>query len=85
MLLFTTDQWLTSGADDVGRVPERALDRAPVFSLHFPVDQSWTRYNGLQQLSLFHHGVHCRADFDRDRPDAESGDLEPARLVRDGR
>ena len=41
------------GPRDVGCVPRRAIDRHPVCLANFPVDHSWTRYNGLQQLSYF--------------------------------
>ena len=42
-----------AGARDLGGVPGRALDRHPVCVAELSGGPSWTRYNGLQQLSYF--------------------------------
>jgi methionine sulfoxide reductase catalytic subunit len=53
ILLFATDQWRRL-VPVVWDVFPNALSTAIQYaSLNFPVDQSWTRYNGLQQLSYF--------------------------------
>jgi DMSO/TMAO reductase YedYZ molybdopterin-dependent catalytic subunit/thiosulfate reductase cytochrome b subunit len=53
VLLFTTDQWrrLVPLTWDV--FPAALSTTIQYASLNFPADQSWTRYNGLQQLSYF--------------------------------
>lgn len=53
VLLFTTDQWrrLVPLTWDV--FPAALSTSIQYASLNFPVDYSWTRYNGLQQLSYF--------------------------------
>ena len=52
-LLFSTDQWrrLVPLTWDV--FPAALSTAIQYASLNFPVDHSWTRYNGLQQLSYF--------------------------------
>jgi len=52
-LLFATDQWrrLVPMTWDV--FPGALSTAIQYASLNFPVDHSWTRYNGLQQLSYF--------------------------------
>lgn len=53
ILLFATDQWrrLVPLTWDV--FPNALSTAIQYASLNFPVDQGWTRYNGLQQLSYF--------------------------------
>jgi DMSO/TMAO reductase YedYZ molybdopterin-dependent catalytic subunit/thiosulfate reductase cytochrome b subunit len=53
VLLFATDQWqrLVPLTWDV--FPDALSTAVQYASLDFPVDHSWTRYNGLQQLSYF--------------------------------
>ena len=53
VLLFSTDQWrrLVPLTWDV--FPAALSTSIQYASLDFPVDHSWTRYNGLQQLSYF--------------------------------
>ena len=53
VLLFSTDQWrrLVPMTWDV--FPAALSTAIQYASLNFPVDHSWTRYNGLQQLSYF--------------------------------
>ncbi|VTU45842.1 Sulfoxide reductase catalytic subunit YedY precursor (plasmid) [Variovorax sp. SRS16] len=52
-LLFSTDQWrrLVPLTWDV--FPAALSTAIQYASLNFPVDEGWTRYNGLQQLSYF--------------------------------
>jgi sulfoxide reductase catalytic subunit YedY len=52
-LLFSTDQWrrLVPLTWDV--FPNALSTAIQYASLNFPVDESWTRYNSLQQLSYF--------------------------------
>ncbi|MBV1800363.1 molybdopterin-dependent oxidoreductase [Siccirubricoccus sp. G192] len=52
-LLFSTDQWrrLVPLTWDV--LPNALSTAIQYASLNFPVDESWTRYNSLQQLSYF--------------------------------
>ena len=52
-LLFSTDQWrrLVPATWDV--FPAALSTAIQYASLNFPVDEGWTRYNGLQQLSYF--------------------------------
>jgi len=53
VLLFTTDQWRRL-VPLTWQVFPNALSTAIQYaSLNFPVDEGWTRYNGLQQLSYF--------------------------------
>jgi len=53
VLLFSTEQWrrLVPVTWDV--FPAALSTAIQYASLNFPVDHSWTRYNGLQQLSYF--------------------------------
>lgn len=53
VLLFSTDQWrrLVPLTWDV--FPNALSTTIQYASLNFPVDQGWTRYNGLQQLAYF--------------------------------
>ncbi|HEY9643439.1 MAG TPA: molybdopterin-dependent oxidoreductase [Coleofasciculaceae cyanobacterium] len=53
VLLFSTDQWrrLVPLTWDVW--PHALSTAIQYASLNFPVDQGWTRYNGLQQLVYF--------------------------------
>ena len=53
VLLFSTDQWrrLVPLTWDV--FPAALSTAIQYASLNFPVDEGWTRYNGLQQLSYF--------------------------------
>jgi DMSO/TMAO reductase YedYZ molybdopterin-dependent catalytic subunit/thiosulfate reductase cytochrome b subunit len=53
VLLFSTGQWrrlVPMGWDVFPAALSTALQ---YLSLNFPVDESWTRYNGLQQLAYF--------------------------------
>ena len=53
VLLFSTDQWhrLVPATWEV--IPNAASTALQYLSLTFPQDQSWTRYNSLQQLAYF--------------------------------
>ena len=73
-----------TGADDVGGDPECGVDSAAIFIAHVP---RGTELDALQQPAtnrLFHHCVHSRAHVHPDGVHAESGDFEPAWLVRQG-
>jgi DMSO/TMAO reductase YedYZ molybdopterin-dependent catalytic subunit/thiosulfate reductase cytochrome b subunit len=52
-LLFSTDQWRRLVPLTWGVFPAALSTAIQYASLNFPVDHSWTRYNGLQQLSYF--------------------------------
>ena len=52
-LLFTTDQWRRLVPLTWEVFPAALSTAIQYASLNFPVDHSWTRYNGLQQLSYF--------------------------------
>ena len=52
-LLFSTDQWRRLVPLTWGVFPAALSTTIQYASLNFPVDESWTRYNGLQQLSYF--------------------------------
>lgn len=52
-LLFSTDQWRRLVPLTWGVFPAALSTAIQYASLNFPVDQSWTRYNGLQQLTYF--------------------------------
>ncbi len=52
-LLFSTDQWLRLVPLTWEVFPAALSTTIQYASLNFPVDESWTRYNGLQQLSYF--------------------------------
>jgi DMSO/TMAO reductase YedYZ molybdopterin-dependent catalytic subunit/thiosulfate reductase cytochrome b subunit len=53
VLLFTTGQWLRLVPLTWDVFPSALSTAIQYASLNFPVDHSWTRYNGLQQLSYF--------------------------------
>src|SRR5665213_1309178 len=52
-LLFSTDQWRRLVPLTWEVFPAALSTAIQYASLNFPVDHSWTRYNGLQQLSYF--------------------------------
>jgi sulfoxide reductase catalytic subunit YedY len=52
-LLFATDQWQRLVPLTWEVFPAALSTALQYASLNFPVDESWTRYNGLQQLSYF--------------------------------
>ena len=52
-LLFSTDQWRRLVPLTWAVFPNSLSTAIQYASLNFPVDQGWTRYNGLQQLSYF--------------------------------
>jgi methionine sulfoxide reductase catalytic subunit len=52
-LLFSTDQWRRLVPLTWGVFPAALSTAIQYASLNFPIDHSWTRYNGLQQLSYF--------------------------------
>jgi len=53
VLLFSTDQWRRLVPITWGVFPAALSTAIQYASLNFPVDQGWTRYNGLQQLTYF--------------------------------
>ena len=53
LLIFATGQWLRLVPVTWGVFPAALSTALQYASLNFPVDESWTRYNGLQQLSYF--------------------------------
>ena len=53
ILLLTTGQWLRLVPLNWDVIPNAASTALQYLSLTFPVDESWTRYNGLQQLAYF--------------------------------
>jgi methionine sulfoxide reductase catalytic subunit len=53
ILLFVTDQWLRLVPLSWDVFPNALSTGIQYASLNFPVDHSWTRYNGLQQLTYF--------------------------------
>lgn len=53
VLLFATDQWRRLVPLTWEVFPAALSTAIQYASLNFPVDHSWTRYNGLQQLSYF--------------------------------
>jgi len=52
-LLFSTDQWQRLVPLTWTVFPNALSAGLQYASLNFPVDQGWTRYNGLQQLTYF--------------------------------
>ena len=52
-LLFYTNQWLRLVPLTWDVVPNAVSTAIQYASLDFPINDSWTRYNGLQQLSYF--------------------------------
>ena len=83
-LLFSTDQWRRLVPMTWGVFPAALSTAIQYASLNFPVDHSWTRYNGLQQLSYFVTVFIAAPVSIATGPDAEPGDLEQAGLVRKG-
>ena len=53
VLLFSTDQWQRLVPTTWAVFPNALSTAMQYLSLNFPVDQSWTRYNSLQQLAYF--------------------------------
>jgi DMSO/TMAO reductase YedYZ molybdopterin-dependent catalytic subunit/thiosulfate reductase cytochrome b subunit len=53
VLIFSTNQWLRLVPTTWEVFPNAVSTAIQYASLDFPVDHSWTRYNGLQQLSYF--------------------------------
>jgi methionine sulfoxide reductase catalytic subunit len=53
VLLFSTDQWRRLVPLTWEVFPAALSTAIQYASLNFPVDDGWTRYNGLQQLSYF--------------------------------
>jgi sulfoxide reductase catalytic subunit YedY len=53
VLLFTTDQWLRLVPTTWGVIPNAASTALQYLSLTFPADDSWMRYNSLQQITYF--------------------------------
>ncbi len=53
ILLFATNQWLRLVPVTWDVFPNAVSTAIQYASLDFPVEHSWTRYNGLQQLSYF--------------------------------
>ena len=53
VLLFSTDQWRRLVPMTLEVFPAALSTAIQYASLNFPVDEGWTRYNGLQQLSYF--------------------------------
>ncbi len=52
-MLFATDQWLRLVPTTWTVFPNALSMVIQYWSLHFPVDHSWTNYNALQQLAYF--------------------------------
>ena len=53
VLLFTSDQWQRLVPTDWSVFPNALSTALQYLSLRFPVDHTWTNYNGLQQLTYF--------------------------------
>ena len=53
VLLFSTGQWVRLVPTTWDVFPNAASTFLQYLSLDFPVDESWTRYNSLQQLAYF--------------------------------
>jgi len=53
VLVFATGQWLRLVPVTWGVFPAALSTAIQYASLNFPINDSWTRYNGLQQLSYF--------------------------------
>ena len=53
VLIFSTNQWLRLVPVTLDVFPAALSTAIQYASLNFPVDHSWTRYNGLQQLTYF--------------------------------
>jgi sulfoxide reductase catalytic subunit YedY len=52
-MLFATDQWHRLVPTTWAVFPNALSMVIQYWSMHFPVDQSWTRYDALQQLTYF--------------------------------
>lgn len=53
ILLFTTDQWRRLVPEHWDVFPNAFSVAVQYLSLNFPHEETWTRYNGLQQLTYF--------------------------------
>ena len=53
ILLFTTGQWLRLVPPTWEVIPNTASTALQYLPLTFPSDESWTRYNSLQQIIYF--------------------------------
>lgn len=53
VLLFTTDQWLRVVPTSWEVFPNAVSTALQYWSLTFPAEESWTRYNSLQQICYF--------------------------------
>jgi len=53
ILLFTTNQWQRLVPTSWSVFPNALSTALQYLSLQFPIDHTWTNYNGLQQLSYF--------------------------------
>ncbi len=53
VLLFTTDQWRRIVPTSWDVLPNAFSVAIQYWSLNFPHEETWTRYNGLQQLTYF--------------------------------
>ncbi|MCC6297803.1 MAG: molybdopterin-dependent oxidoreductase [Anaerolineales bacterium] len=53
VLLFTTDQWLRIVPTSWSVFPNALSTALQYLSLQFPVEEAWTRFNALQQLTYF--------------------------------
>lgn len=53
VLLFTTDQWQRLVPTSWSIFPNAISTALQYLSLNFPIDHTWTNYNGLQQLAYF--------------------------------
>jgi methionine sulfoxide reductase catalytic subunit len=53
IMIFATDQWLRLVPVTWDVIPNALSTAIQYASLNFPTESSWTRYNGLQQLSYF--------------------------------
>lgn len=53
VLLFSTEQWVRLVPTTWEVFPNAASTALQYLSLTFPADQSWTRYNSLQQVTYF--------------------------------
>jgi sulfoxide reductase catalytic subunit YedY len=53
VLLFSTDQWQRLVPTTWDVFPNAVSTALQYWSLNFPTDHSWTRYNSLQQLAYF--------------------------------
>jgi len=53
VLLFTTDQWRRVVPTSWSVFPNALSTVLQYLSLQFPIEVTWTRYNGMQQLTYF--------------------------------